>query len=94
MTNTSPRRATQADDVFDWRQHLAVHPAAELFPPLPESELRELAKDNKAHGLQTPIVLWSPSSDRKVAHLLDGRHQLDALALLGLLWVRGRVEIF
>jgi hypothetical protein len=68
---------------FNWRAHLAVHPAAELFPLMGELELKELAKDIEAHGLQTPIVIWAPTGE-----LLDGRNRLDALALLGLLCTR------
>ena len=74
--------------LFDWRAHLKVHPAAELFPPMSEAELRELAEDIKAHGVQTEIVIWFPSPDDDAAQqLLDGRNRLDALALLGLLCV-------
>lgn len=46
-----------------------VHPAAELFPMMPEAELKELAADIKAHGLIHRIVLC----DGKV---LDGRNRL------------------
>jgi hypothetical protein len=73
---------------FDWRKHLAVHPAAELLPALLDAELRALADDIKANGLHTNIVVWSPANpDDKYEVLLDGRHRLDALALLGLLCV-------
>jgi len=34
-----------------------VHPAAAVFPRLPDDELRELAEDIKANGLIHPIVL-------------------------------------
>jgi hypothetical protein len=43
--------------VFDWRQHLKIHPAADLFPLMSESELKELAEDIKKNGLKNPIVL-------------------------------------
>jgi hypothetical protein len=65
---------------FDWRAHLAVHPAAELFPPLSEAELRELAEDIRANGLRTSIVTCGGGE------LIDGRNRLDALALAGLLY--------
>jgi hypothetical protein len=67
---------------INWRDHLAVHPAAELFPLLSEPELKELAADIEANGLNTPIVMWSEKKSEKV-WLLDGRNRLDALALLG-----------
>ncbi len=44
----------------NWRDHLAVHPAAELFPLMSRAELRELADDIKKNGLQAPIILWTP----------------------------------
>jgi hypothetical protein len=85
---------------LNWRKHLPIHPAAELFPPMSEAELKELAEDIKNNGLQTPIVIWetySGSATRqsqrrrhhlepeKYQELIDGRNRLDALALLGLL---------
>jgi hypothetical protein len=30
---------------FNWRDHLKVHPAADLFPLMSEAELKELAED-------------------------------------------------
>jgi hypothetical protein len=68
------------DSPFDWRKHLPVHPAAELFPLMAEAELKELAEDIKANGIQTSIVLFNENSKDK---LLDGRNRLDALVLLG-----------
>ena len=70
---------------FDWRKHLKVHPAAELFPPMSEAELQELAEDIKANGLQTRIVFWDQGGQEP--ELLDGRNRLDALAILGLLCI-------
>jgi ParB-like nuclease domain len=66
---------------FNWRNHLAVHPAADLFPLLSEAELKELADDIKKNGLQSPIVLCRSEDDKR--YLLDGRNRLDALAVLG-----------
>jgi hypothetical protein len=74
------------DNKPNWRDHLTVHPAAELFPLMSETdpaELKELAEDIKKTGLRTPIVMWSSSLDDHNAVLLDGRNRLDALALLG-----------
>ena len=66
-----------------WRDVLKIHPAADLFPPMTESELRELAEDIKTSGLHAPLVGWGSSEGQ---FLLDGRNRLDALALLGLLY--------
>jgi hypothetical protein len=66
---------------FNWRAHLKVHPAADLFPLMSQDELKALAEDIKTNGLQQPIILWRESStDAPV--LDDGRNRLDALALL------------
>jgi hypothetical protein len=71
---------------FNWRDHLPVHPAADLFPLMSESELKELAEDIKKNGLQHPVVIRSdPDYDWRDHRyqLIDGRNRLDALALLG-----------
>ena len=47
------------------------HPLAELFPMLPESELRELADDIVTFGQRVPIVLLD-------GMVLDGRNRLAA----------------
>jgi hypothetical protein len=60
-----------------WRDVLPIHPAAELFPRMSESELRELGEDIKANGLQASIVLHK-------GKLLDGRNRLDAMELVGI----------
>jgi N6-adenosine-specific RNA methylase IME4/ParB-like chromosome segregation protein Spo0J len=53
-----------------------IHPAANLFPMLPDAELRALADDIKANGLQQPIVMYG-------AHLLDGRNRWRACEMAG-----------
>jgi hypothetical protein len=79
-----PKEPTQSL-LFGWRKHLAVHPAAELFPLMSDAELKELAADIEKNGLRNRIVMW-PNSDKELL-LVDGRNRLDALALLGLLGV-------
>jgi hypothetical protein len=73
---------------FNWRDHLKVHPAADLFPLMSETDpqaLKELAEDiRKNGGLQQPVKLWRCRKTKDVV-LLDGRNRLDALSLLGLL---------
>lgn len=69
-----------------WRDRWRIHPAADLFPMLPEAELRELGEDIRANGLKQEIVLWKdPDVDtstmtvaERVAsmYLLDGRNRL------------------
>jgi hypothetical protein len=61
-----------------WRDVLPVHPAAELFPLMSESELKELGEDIKKNGLTSPIVLWQ-ADPKEREQLLDGRNRLDAI---------------
>ena len=69
---------------FDWRAHLRIHPAAELFPLISEAELKQLADDISAHGLRTSIILGQQGIE---LWLVDGRNRLDVLQRLGLLSV-------
>lgn len=56
---------------------LAVHPAAAVWPMLPEPDLRRLADDIKINGLRHPIVL------DKDGRVLDGRNRLAACEIAG-----------
>jgi hypothetical protein len=67
-------------EIFNWREHLKVHPAADLFPLMSETELKELAEDIRKNGLQQPVIIRHLDGG---SQLLDGRNRLDALALLG-----------
>jgi hypothetical protein len=49
-------------DRFDWRKHLAVHPAAETYDLMSEAELKELADDIHKNGLGVSIVICTPLS--------------------------------
>lgn len=64
---------------MNWRDHIKVHPAAELFPLMSESELRELGEDIRKNGLLSPITI-----DGENNALIDGRNRLDAIALVGM----------
>jgi DNA-binding Lrp family transcriptional regulator len=73
---------------FNWREHLAIHPAAELFPLMSEVELKELAEDIEKNGPRQNIVLCGdPRLGLDNCQLVDGRNRLDALAMLGFLGV-------
>jgi DNA-binding Lrp family transcriptional regulator len=53
------------------------HPFADLFPMLPDDELRRLADDIKASGLRQPIIV--DKQDR----IIDGRNRQAACELAG-----------
>jgi hypothetical protein len=73
-------------DLFDWRAHVQVHPAAEEFPLLEGSDLTELTDDIKANRLRERITFWV-DPDSEEGFLLDGRNRLNALAQADLLTV-------
>src|SRR5690606_8223741 len=50
---------------------MQAHPLAELFPTLPDAEIRELADDICTFGQRVPIVLLD-------GQVLDGRNRLAA----------------
>ncbi len=50
---------------------ITFHPACLLFPKLPKDELKALAADIKANGLQNPVVRYH-------GQILDGRNRLAA----------------
>lgn len=61
-------------------QHIggrAVHPAANLFPMLPEDELEALAADISDNGQLEPVVLLD-------GRILDGRNRAAACELVGI----------
>ncbi len=60
------------------------HPAADLFPMMGEAELRALADDIKARGLQHPITLCGESPETGAPLVLDGRNRLVACEMVGI----------
>jgi uncharacterized tellurite resistance protein B-like protein len=62
------------EDEFE-QVELQVHPSAELFPLLPDSELAELAESIKTHGLREKLVVDTDGL------LVDGRNRYAALTL-------------
>lgn len=55
---------------------MPTHPAADLFPMLPASELQALADDIKANGQHEPAVVFD-------GQVIDGRNRIAACALAG-----------
>ena len=70
---------------MNWRDHLPIHPAAELFPLMSKAELRELGEDIKQNGMTIPIVVGQRDKYDTDFKLWDGRNRLDALEAVGLL---------
>jgi hypothetical protein len=72
-----------------WRDVIKVHPAADVFPMMPEDELRKLGQDIKEHGLHENITLWSaappPINGDDSIYVLDGRNRIAAMELVGIL---------
>ena len=64
-----------------WRDQIAIHPAADIFPLLGDDELLALGEDIKRNGLTSPIAIIA-KKDKPV--LLDGRNRLDAMEKAGL----------
>ena len=60
------------DIINHYPEITSVHPAADIFPMLPEQEFLELCADIKERGLAQPITLW------RNGELLDGRNRLLA----------------
>ena len=60
-----------------------VHPAADAFPLLGETDLQALADSIREHGQQQPLVVtWDEESGERI--LLDGRNRLAACRLAGI----------
>jgi hypothetical protein len=67
-----------------WRDVFQIHPAAELFPPLPEDELRQLGENLMVKRRpEHPVIFWAENTETE-RMLLDGRSRLDAAELVGL----------
>src|SRR5262252_9757620 len=54
-----------------------IHPAADLFPMMPDEELQELARDIAENGLIHPIIVDDQDQ------LIDGRNRLAACKMAG-----------
>src|ERR1700693_793515 len=82
------------DDLFtapnaagpSWRDLIKVHPAANLFPMMSDTELGELGKNILEHGLNQYLTLWTPETvgqffenGSRNRFLLDGRNRLEAI---------------
>lgn len=65
---------------MNWRDLIAVHPAAEAFDLLEGDDLAGLVADIKKNGIVTPITLLKVGDGYEV---LDGRNRLTAAEIAG-----------
>ena len=49
------REERGAGTLMSWRDTIKVHPAAEIFPRMSDTELRELGDDIARHGLREKV---------------------------------------
>jgi ParB-like chromosome segregation protein Spo0J len=60
-----------------------IHPAADCFPMMSETELEALAKDIRANGLKHPVLRWGIRGP-----VIDGRNRIKACEMAGVdLWI-------
>ena len=62
-----------------WRDQYRVHPAADVFPMMSDTELAELGEDISANGLRSKII-FTPADENEI---LDGRNRLEAMERAG-----------
>lgn len=56
---------------------MEIHPAAELFPMMSETEFQAMKEDIRLHGQNDDVLIWD-------GKLLDGRNRLRACTELGI----------
>jgi len=62
---------------------LEIHPAAALFPIMPEYEIKEMAKSITAFGLREKIGVITDAENVDTLLVIDGRNRLEALRKIG-----------
>jgi len=62
---------------------LEIHPAAALFPIMPDYEIKEMAKSITAFGLREKIGVITDAEHVDTLLVIDGRNRLEALRKIG-----------
>lgn len=60
-----------------WRDHVKIHPAAELFPAMTEDELRVLGEDIRDNAMVAPLVFWRPTEPGQDVRALHAAEMAD-----------------
>jgi hypothetical protein len=88
----STKNVTPTQRLPSWRDVLAIHPAAEMFPLMSPDELQALGNDIKKTRLREPVTVLLPDRSQpswQGATLMDGRNRLDAMEMVGIQLVGG-----
>ena len=80
MPSTSNHSAPEPQ-ATGWRDYFKIHPAAKLFPPMPEEQLKGLGEDIAANGFLNRITLF-----------YDGERPSDAVTSK-LAWWRAKTHL-
>jgi hypothetical protein len=82
MSNRTSPASDASPSSRSWRDDLPVHPAAELFPIMTDTELVEMGNDIEKRGLQQAIVIYVDPNGKE--WLLDARNRLAAMEAVGI----------
>jgi hypothetical protein len=80
--NSSDKPTQQECPRSKWREQYRVHPAADVFPLMPDDEIAKLGENINANGLKHPICFYQVGDSEPL--LLDGRNRLEAMERAGI----------
>jgi ParB-like nuclease domain len=95
MRDTDGTPAPGAQDVFDWRAVLPVHPLAAAYQKIPHDRLVAIGENIRRTGLQHPILVHAKGdpANPDSYELLDGVNRLNALVAAGIKFEFERLRI-
>jgi hypothetical protein len=84
-TTTVPREQ-RPSTTFDWRSHLAIHPAADAYPKVPHDRLVEIGESIRRSGLEFPILINAKGDpgNPEAFELFDGVTRLNSMVAAGI----------